>query len=211
MLTMLDAFVEDMTTRIDRLSKRSIAALYWACSSALVPVYRKWAAGTGAQAEPILIAALTAGYQFVVSGREPADKRELLQALEVSAPPGDLLYTADKSLETAAQDCWICGDIAIRVLVDDGYSAGGAIEYSLEPVLQHASERLFGVLQVGSGPDEYREIEAVMSEPDVSAATDFVQWAVDFLEDRPAPAAEDLELMGQRATVLRPEGLAYPG
>lgn len=203
MLTMLDAFIEDMTTRIDRMPKRSIAALYWACSSALVPLYRKWAADTGAQTEPILGAALTAGYQFVTSGREPADKRELLQALEVSAPPGDLLYKADKSLETAAQDCWICGDIGIRVLVDDGYSAGGAIEYSLEPVLQRATERLFGVLQVGSGPDEYRQIEAVMSEPDVSAATDFLRWAVNFLENRPAPSAEDLELIGQRARVLR--------
>jgi hypothetical protein len=208
MLTMLDAFVEDMTTRIDRMSKRSVAALYWACSSALVPVYRKWAAYTGAEMEPILSAALTVGYQFVISGWEPADKRELLQALEVSAPPGDLSYKADKSLETAAQDCWICGDIAIRVLVDDCYSAGGAIEYSLEPVLQRATERLFGVLQVGSGPDEYRQIEAVMSEPDVSAATGFVRWAVNFLEDRPAPAVEDLVLIGQRATVLRPDGLA---
>lgn len=203
MLTMLDAFIEDMTTRIDRMPKRSIAALYWACSSALVPLYRKWAADTGAQTEPILGAVLTAGYQFVTSGREPADKRELLQVLEVSAPPGDLLYKADKSLETAAQDCWICGDIGIRVLVDDGYSAGGAIEYSLEPVLQRATERLFGVLQVGSGPDEYRQIEAVMSEPDVSAATDFLRWAVNFLGNRPAPSAEDLELIGQRARVLR--------
>jgi hypothetical protein len=208
MRTMLDTFVDDMATRIDRLSKRSIAALYWACSSALVPVYRKWAADMGARTEPILVAALTAGYQFAVSGREPADKRELLQALEFSAPPGDLLYKAGKNLETAAQDCWICGDVGIRVLVDDGYSAGGAIEYSLEPVLQRATERLFGVLQVGSGPYEYRQMEPVMSEEGVSAAVDFVLWAVGFLEDRPAPAADDLEMIGQRATVLLPSGLA---
>ena len=202
MLTMLDSFLEDITPRIDRMSKRSIAALYWACSSALVPAYWKWAADTGGQMEPILDAALTAGYQFVISGREPADKRELLRALEPSAPPGDLLYKAAKSLEAAAQDCWICGDIGIRVLVDDGYSAGGAIEYSLEPVLQRATERLFGVLQVDSGPDECRQIEAVMSEPDVSAATDFIRWAVNFLETRPAPVAEDMELIVQRARIL---------
>jgi hypothetical protein len=208
MLTVLDAFVDEMTTKIDRLSMRSIVALYWACSSALAPVYRKWVADTHAQTERVLEVALTAGYQFAVSGREPSDKRELLQALEVSAPPGDLLYKAGKSVETAAQDCWICGDIGIRVLVDDGYSAGGAIEYPLEPVLQCATERLYGVLQVGSGPDEYRQVEAVMSEPDVSGAVDFVRWAVSFLDDQLAPAADDLELIGHRARVLRPAGLA---
>lgn len=208
MLTVLDTFVGDMATKIDCLSKRSIAALYWACSSALMPAYQKWVADTGAQTEPILYVALTAGYQFAVSGREPADKNDLLQALEDSAPPGDLLYKAGRTLETAAQDCWICGDIGIRVVVDSDYSAGRAIEYSLEPILQCATERLFGVLQVGSGPDESRQIEAVMSEPDVSEATDFVQWAVNFLDGRLAPAANDVELIGQRATVLRPNNWA---
>jgi hypothetical protein len=208
MLTMLDAFADEMTTKIDSLSKRSIVALYWACSSALVPVYRKWAADTRAQTERVLDTALTAGYQFVVSGLEPAGKRELLQALEVSAPPGDLLYKAGKSLETAAQDCWICCDIGVRVLVDDSYSAGGAIEYPLEPVLQRATERLYGVLQVGSGPDECRQVEAVMSEPDVSDAVDFVRWAVSTLDDQLAPSADRLELIRQRAGVLRPDGLA---
>lgn len=207
MLTQVDAFVEDLGASIDHLSKRSIAALFWAFSSALIPVCRKWAADTGARTEPILATALAAGYRFAVYNQEPVDKRRLLDALEASAPPGDLLDKTAKTLETAAQDCWICGDIGIRVLVDDHYRAGGAIEYSLEPVLQRATERLFDVLQVGSGPDEHRQIEAVMSEPDVSSAVDFIRWAVGFLSERPTPVADDLGLISLRAAVLRPDGM----
>jgi hypothetical protein len=208
MLTTLDAVIDELEAMVNRLSRRSAAGLYWACSSALAPFYVKWATEVGVQSEAALGQVLATAYEFAVSGREPDRTAELLQALESSTPPGELLYRASKLLETAAQDCWICADATIRTLVDPSLTAGRAIWYALEPVLQHATERLFGVLQVGSGPDEYRQIESVMSEPDVSAATDFVRWAVNFLEGRPAPAAEDLELMGQRAMVLRPDGLA---
>jgi hypothetical protein len=105
---------------------------------------------------------------------------------------------------TAAQDCWICADVAIRVLVHDEYAAGPAIEYGLEPVLQRATEELFGVSQVGGGPTENEQTEAIISHPRVSGAVEFLEWATDFLNDRPSPKEDDLELVAQRATVLAP-------
>jgi hypothetical protein len=204
MPTELENFADDMAAQIDQLSQRSTAALYWACSSGLFPAFREWAAVAGAQSEPILCAALAGGHRFATWGREPNDKHELLQALDNSVPPGDLADQAGTRLETAAQDCWICGDIPIRLLVDGEYRAGGAIWYALEPALQYATERLFGVLQVGSGPGEHGQIQAVMSEPEVATAVDFVRWAVDFLAGCPAPKAPDLRSIRGRAVALRP-------
>jgi hypothetical protein len=205
MATELETLTGDLAARIDRLPRRSAVALYWACSSGLFAAYQEWAVLAEARTEPILCAALAEGYRFALWGREiPHDGPELLQALEDSAPPGELADRAGTRLETAARDCWICGDVPIRLLVDGDYRAGGAIWYALEPVLQHATERLFGVLQVGDGPDENHQRQAIMAEPDVARAVDFVRWAVDLLTGGAAPNGADLISLRQRAAVLRP-------
>jgi hypothetical protein len=204
MTTAGQALAEALEAPIDRLYPRSTAALYWACSSGLMPAYQEWAAATGARTGTILNAALAEAYDFALWGHEPEDQRELLQALEDAAPPGDFVDQTGTRLETAAQDCWICGDVGIRVLADPGYRPGGAIWYALEPVLQYATERLFGVLQTGSGPGEDRQTEAVMAQPEVAEAADFLRWAVDHLAGRPALASTDLNTIRQRALVLRP-------
>jgi hypothetical protein len=197
-------FVDETAIRIDRLSKRPLIALFWACSSALLREYRKWEACADAHSEFLLGEALAAAYQFVAFGQEPSGKEELLNLLEASAPPGDLAGKTDEAAETAAQDCWICADVCIRVLVHKDYNAGPAIEYALEPILQHATEYLFGVSQVGSGPHEFEQVEAILAQPAVSRAIDFIQWATDLLNDSSSLTEDSLELIRQRATVLQP-------
>jgi hypothetical protein len=204
LLTALDAFVDEMAIRIGRLSKRSQIALFWACSSGLLPEYIRWATYVDARTEPILNASLVAAYQFAALGQEPSGKQELLSLLEASAPPGDSAGKTDEANETAAQDCWICADVCIRVLVEEDYDAGPVIEYALEPILQHATEYLFGVSQVGSGPHEVEQVQAILAQHEVSRATDFIQWALDLLND-PSPLSESgLQLIRERAAVLQP-------
>lgn len=102
----------------------------------------------------------------------------------------------------SAQDCWICADIGIRVLVDKNYKAGPAIEYALEPALSAASEELYGVSQLGTSDEEEEQIRVLLRHRKVAAALEFVRWATDYLQDRPEPAEEDLALVSSRATAL---------
>lgn len=201
MLTTLATILEELAGRIRRLSKRSLVGLFWSCATALQPEYLDWAERQDARTEPILREALTVARQFATLGREPVGRAELLHALEVSAPAGE---SADAMSATVAQDCWICADIAIRVLIHDNYDAGPAIEYALEPTLQRASEELFGVSQGGSGPDENEQVEALLAHPHVSEAVAFLQWATDYLEDRPSPSGDELDLVAERSTALAP-------
>jgi hypothetical protein len=73
-----------------------------------------------------------------------------------------------------------------------------------EPLTQATSERLYGVSDVGSGSEEDAQIRAILHEPDMSAALDFVTWAVDHLTDRAAPSGDDLSELTSRAVVIAP-------
>jgi hypothetical protein len=201
-LSVQERLIEDLAMRAGRLPKRSLVGLFWACGSGLLPAYRERIASLGVPAEPILEEVLAAAYVFAVSGREPVNGAGSLRAFEAATAPGGPVD--DDGSEIAVQDCWICADVCIRLLVDSEYRPGLAVEYALEPVIQQASERLFGFSQVGEGPDEERQLEAILAESDVSLAVEFIMWATDFLAERPAPSEDDLEMVQQRAVVLAP-------
>lgn len=199
MLTKLDELLAELATPVRQLSKRSLVALFWSFASALEPEYRHWAAHSRIHNEPTLTDTLTVAHEFATSGIPPSAGAELLSELEASTPAGE---SPDEVSATAAQDCWICADVSIRVIVDDEYDAGPAIEYALEPTLQRATEHIFGISQVGSGERENEQTEAILEDLHVSEAIDFVSWATDYLSTRPAPSPDDLERVGRRARVL---------
>lgn len=195
----LDAELAELASRIESLSMRSLVGLFWACSQALITDFTLWAARSGAQTEPLLQTALTSAYEFAVYGIQPQDAGGLLASLEVAMPAGD---SPDEVSATSAQDCWICADVGIRVLVDESYNAAPAIEYALEPVLTATSEELYGVSQIGTSDEEEVQIRRLLRHSKVAAAFEFVRWATDFLQDRPVPASEDLALVSTRAAIL---------
>jgi hypothetical protein len=199
MLTRLDELLAELALRVGQLSKRSQVALFWSFASALQPEYRRWVTHSKDQHEPILLEALTVAHDFALSGIRVVTSTELLSDLEASVPAGE---SPDEISATAAQDCWICADVSIRVLADDNYNAAPAIEYAIEPMLQRATERIFGVSQVGSGEREREETEAILKDWYVSEAIEFLSWATDYLSTRSAPSHSDLELVRQRARVL---------
>jgi hypothetical protein len=196
-----DAALDDLAARIRDLSIRALAGLFWACSTALLPEAEAWAQHRGEQVNPALAQGLSAAYQLAAAGAQPPDPGQLLHALEISTPPGD---SADYYCSGSAQDCWICADVCIRVLVDSGYDPGPAIEYPLEPIMAAATQELFGVSQVGSGDQEEAQIRAIMAHPRVAAAITFCQWATEFLHERPLPTQEDLAAVARNAAALTP-------
>lgn len=200
-MTDLDSVLAELTGRIRPMAKRSVVSLFWSCASALLPEFEAWAAHRNVTTASILNEALEAGYRYAVLEVEPVEARSLLQALERSTPAGD---SPDHVSSTAAQDCWICADVAIRVLVDANYDAAPAIEYALEPVLVYATQELFGVSQVGSGEREAAQIREILGHPAVGLGIEFCRWATEFLSHRPSPTVEDLALLRSRAVALVP-------
>lgn len=176
-------------------------AVFFACAHALLPEYLAWAKAVGHSFESLLANALHIAEDYAVSGREPKDATQLFRALEEATPDGD---SGDEASATFAQDCWICADVCIRILVESAYKAGVAIEYALEPTVNTASEELFGVSQVGSGEHEDQQSDQLLRHPSVVDAVAFVRWAVEYLGPRPSLSADDLNALRARARVLTP-------
>lgn len=198
-MSSLDTELSELAARIESLPTRGVVGLFWACAIALLPRFQEWAVRRHVRTESLLQSALQAAYEFAASGSDAAVSEELLAALEASTPEGQSL---DDFPSTSAQDCWICADIGVRVLVDRSYSPGPAIEFALEPVLTAASEELFGVSQVGSSDQEETQLSELMRHEKVRNAIEFLRWATDFLGNRPTPTPEELMLVSSRAVSL---------
>jgi hypothetical protein len=200
-VTLLDAELADLASKIRLLSMRSVVGLFWACSGALLPEFQAWAVHREEHTEPLLRTALAAAHEFAAQGTGVPRARSLLVALEGSTPSG---VSPDEVSAASAQDCWICADVSIRVQVDHGYDAGLAIEYALEPVISAASETLYGVSQIGTSDQEQEQIRVLLQHPKVVAALEFCHWATGFLNGRPSPVEDDLALLSSRASALQP-------
>ena len=200
-MTVFDEALDDLAQRIDRLPRSSIAALFLACADGLLPEFRRWAAHTGQNNETLAQHALAVTRTFALTGNPQPDAENLLASLAQATPEGE---SPDEFSATAAQDYWICVDIGVRIQVDPDYQAGSGIQYALEPLVQAVAERLYGVSDVGSGPDEDAQIEAIVNQPETRAALDFCDWAVGFLAGRPTLTEADLAELTARAAVLTP-------
>jgi hypothetical protein len=121
--------------------------------------------------------------------------------MEVATPEGE---SPDAYSSTAAQDCWICADIAVRVMTRPDYSAGSGIEYALEPLLQAETERVHGVSQLGSGPHENEQMSEVLRQPRIVDALGFCDWAVLAMAERGEVTPADLGDLTARARALSP-------
>lgn len=90
--------------------------------------------------------------------------REILDEIEASTPTdsGANLWF------TAAQDCWICLDTAVRGARGE-FDPADSTWYLLEPLFQDVSERVFGLSDVGSANQEDAETVA-LDDPSVVAA-----------------------------------------
>jgi hypothetical protein len=200
-MTAYDDLLAELAGEIDGLTAPAASALFVGCCEALRPHYRRGADHRGTSAEDVLDAALAAARTFATTGEVAADAAALLARVEEATPEGD---SPDAYSSTFAQDCWICGDVALRTAVGRDGPPGYAVEYALDPAVTTATERLFGVSQLGSGPDEDAGVRAVLAEPDVRAAVDGCRAAIALLAEHPAPGDDDLAAVQRHLAVISP-------
>jgi len=199
-MTAFDDLLAELAADIDGLSAPAASGLFVGCCQALRPHYRRWAEHTGTDDGDVLDAALGVARRFATSGAVEPGADALLARVEAATPPGD---APDDYPSTFAQSCWIAGDMALRTAVSDD-SPGYGIEYALDPVMATATERLYGVSQVGSGPDEEAQVQAILAEPDVRAAVDACRAVIARLAGRPVLTEGDLQAAEEGLAPLSP-------
>jgi hypothetical protein len=200
-MTDFDDLLAELAAEIDGLSAPAGAALFVGCCQALRVHYDRWADHRGTSAADVLDEALAAARTFATGGQLDAGAPALLARVEEATPEGD---SPDAYSSTFAQDCWICGDVALRAAIGQDGPPGYAVEYALDPIVITVTERLFGVSQLGSGPDEDAGIRAILAESDVQAAVDACRTAIAHLATHPAPTDDDLATVAQQVTPISP-------
>jgi hypothetical protein len=168
------------------LSRRAQVAVLLCASKVLMPEYLDWIVRSGTDDQSDLLReALEVVTRFAVGTAVP-HREGLMDSVE-EATPGD---SSDVSGFTAAQDCWICADSALRVSVG-AFAVEDAAWYLLEPIFQSTSERLFGVSDVGSQTQAAAEVEA-LEDPALASAIHGIEEAIALLMGRPSPDVGDL-------------------
>lgn len=175
---------DDVTARFSEqvaiLQLRPQVALFAVAAEVLTPRYLDWvtAADSMVLSEIRLLDRAVAEAKKFAASESSTVSRGLLQALEAAVPAD----RSDADWFTAAQDCWICADTALRVSLGE-FAAEDSTWYLLEPVFQCTSERLFGYTDVGS---ELEALESVaLEDAALRRAVAGLDTAIDVLRGSP--------------------------
>jgi hypothetical protein len=190
-MTPLDSLIQELASQIEPLSQRAQVAFYLVCAQALLPEYKAWTAKQKQSHQDLFRQAQTYAENFIATGEVAPDTAELLRQIERTTPT-----------ESPAQDCWICIDLTLRIQVSTGKDihVGNCIEYALTPSISAATEKLFGVSQLGSEDEESYGV--VLQQPTVQSAITFCQDAARFLAKHPQPTSQDLSELYVKAAAL---------
>ena len=116
--------------------------------------------------------------------------------------PADLEREPPEDAPIAAQDAWICADIALR-LPRGEFRATDGMWYVLEPKFQATCERLFGFSDVGSEREQEDEARA-LEDPALAAAVTGVEAALEHLRAVGVPGDADADATIRHLLPLRP-------
>ena len=204
-MSSLDDILGDLSRGVGALSTRATSTLFASCAAALRPAFREWAmlAGKDGPHEsslPLLERAIAIGFELARSGTTQADLPAVLRRLEWITP-GRVKSAASS---TGAQDCLICADVAIRVHVEPEFARGAVIEYALEPILLSATERVSAVPTPDDGSEAPAAADALLEDPRVLAAVEFMWLALMRLRSKPDPDPAMIDEIRLRAVVLMP-------
>ena len=204
-MSSLEDILGDLSRGVGALSDRATSALFAAAAAALQPAFVEWASlddkgGKHNVRIPLLEQAIEIGFELARSGATEADLVDILQRLEWITP-GRVRSAASS---TAAQDCLICADVALRVHVEPDFARGPVIEYALEPILLSATERVATVPTPDDGSDPPARADALLEDSRVLAAVEFMWFAIMRLRSKPDPAAATIDEIRKRAKVLMP-------
>ncbi|WBB52451.1 hypothetical protein [Verrucosispora sp. WMMD573] len=171
-----EVVADSFAGRVRRLSLRGKVALFGSAAYVLAPRYFDWCTAAGLSSDQALLDRALDYARQVALGNQVAGGRELLGSIEAVTPsePTDVTWF------TAAQDCWVCIDTAIRAVVDD-FDAADSTWYLLEPMFQAVSERLYGVVDAGS-QDQGESEAAALRDEQLDKAVSAVSRVIDDLD-----------------------------
>jgi hypothetical protein len=141
---------------------------------------------------------------FVIGG-DPTDNDSLQSSLLAITPHGD---DFDSPGSTFAQDVTICIDAAVQCSIIVGECNTNCLGYALEPLMNALTQRRYGVLQLGSGPEEEEWQYGVVNEPEMARALRFCISAVNTLKRINIVSPELFDHLITEASVLRPAVVA---
>lgn len=196
MMSPFELAVAKLASRVGTLDSDSQVALLACAAEALIPRYLDWCADAGVSRQDELLRGAVEHARGVALGTVKQPSRSLLMSVEAGIPS----EPSDRAWFTAAQDCWMCADSALRVALHE-YDASDASWYLLEPVFQSVSESLFGLTDVGSLTQNDREAEA-LADPRLAQAIAAINEAIDVLQVGPL----DSRNVDRVRTILAPIG-----
>ncbi|MBF1646582.1 MAG: hypothetical protein HXO54_01250 [Rothia dentocariosa] len=118
--------------------------------------------------------------------------QEILRGLDRPMPENNILV----------EYAWMCLDTTTRIIADPGYRPGVLVESILQPAVISATERLFGVSQIGSGPEEEAQTLHILHEPEVQRTVDFCIHAIHQLSKTNNYAQAFQQLRAQTAAIV---------
>lgn len=188
--------VERLAVRVRGLDSRAQVALFVSAALATEARWREWALAANTMHHVDLFdraAGLATGFAIA---RTPDLPRAILSEVEAAVPSDP----SDVPGFTAAQDCWICLDTAIRSALGE-FDPAASTWYLLEPLFQATSEKHFGYTDVGSERQAEAERE-VLTDPAVKAAVQAIEGAIELLRTRPVDTSL-LDVVQSRLRVIR--------
>lgn len=118
--------------------------------------------------------------------------QEILCGLDRSMPENNILV----------EYAWMCLDTTARIIAEPGYRPGVLVESILQPAVISATEKLFGVFQIGSGPEEEAQTLHILHEPEVQRTVDFCIHAIHQLSRTNNYAQAFQRLRAQAAAIV---------
>lgn len=148
----LDIEIENLATRLERLSDRSLAAFFACCAERLFPLYDSFSKNAGWKKSTEVRALLDRVWQAIVTPAIPEWGDAMMGRIAEDYIPH--IDDFDTLEATFAQDTMICLDAAIRALSERSQCDPRWVEYAFEGLKMAICNKLTGYLDVGSAFEE---------------------------------------------------------
>lgn len=171
-MTPFDDLYNSLAAEVSASGPDHLSLVLLAAGRALRPLYDDWATQTQSINQSDL---LDEAQRVLTTGNQASSLRLLKERLEEQMPWGEAIRGVPSAdAQTVWEAHWLAADAVLEPLEP----AVRFVEPPLQPVLIAASERLFGVSDVGSGPHEAPMQRQILGEPDVVRA---IEWFRDAL------------------------------
>ena len=172
-MTAYDDLIDRLADRINSLPPRRQAIFFWSSAEA-VALYSGVRSLDAEEREATGLALREAKYIVLKWGEE--------HVKEVAESVRSLLDRPQPEYSVSIECAWMCLDCVARIACDDTYRPGVSVENVIRPSIASVSEEMFGAYQIGSGPDEERQITLILANPEVERDARYCWRSIAVLE-----------------------------